>query len=830
MMEIEKIMPVWKVEHGAMVSMSGDVTIAYRLQLPEIGTLSAKEFEGLHQAFVKALRVLPPGTVFHKADWFVRSKVGAGDGKGFRIGLAGGGISDTLGAAGEQFFAGRNYLDHECFVFLTRKTSGRKLSSSAFSNILRKSIAPVGDLEEKLMAAFMACCGQFERILLDSGVLDLARFTDDELAGTASVPGVIEKYCFLLSRRQRPLIRDVQVKEGIRIGKAQCELYTLADVLHLPALCGPRLNYEPYSTDRTAYSIGFATPLGMLLDCNHIYSQYVFIGEGQKTIRELEAKKLRLQSLSAYSRENAVARDAVNDFLNEAVVSQKMPVRAHFNVLCWSEDPLEVSDLRNKVGSAMARMSAECKQETGGAAQIWFAGMPGNQADFPMNDSFDTFAEQAACFFNLESSVRSDVSGLRLGERLNGRPVFKDLFNAPMKSGLISNRNLFCCGSSGAGKSLLMNHLLRSLYEQGAHCVTVDVGGSYRGLCDLVGGYYFSYTEENPICFNPFYIGEGDELDIEKKESLKTLLLTLWKKEADDYTRAEYVAISTAITLYYEFLVAHPSVFPCFDSFYDFLLSDYLEVMQNGKVKEKDVDLANLLYVLNPYYKGGEFDYLLNARKNMDLLNERFIVFELDNLRGHEILFPVVTIIIMEMFISKMRKLKGQRKALVIDEAWVAIAKSGMAHFIRYLYKTVRKFNGIAALVTQEVDDLISSPIIKETVINLSETKLLLDMRKFMNKFDKLQEVLGLSDKAKTLLLSLNKDNETGKNYREVLLDQGGQQLQVYRNELALEEYLAYTTEESEKLVVEEYARKYGNIASGIVALAAEIRAGKKKL
>jgi len=188
-----------------------------------------------------------------------------------------------------------------------------------------------------------------------------------------------------------------------------------------------------------------------------------------------------------------------------------------------------------------------------------------------------------------------------------------------------------------------------------------------------------------------------------------------------------------------------------------------------------------------------------------------------------------VTIIIMELFISKMRKLQGQRKILAIDEAWIAIAKAGMANFIKYLYKTVRKFNGIAALITQEVDDLISSPILKETVINLSDTKLLLDMRKFMNKFEALQAVLGLSEKAKALQLSVNKANEPGRNYREVFIDQGGQIMKVYRNELAVEEYLAYTTEETEKLKVQEYAQKYRSMREGIEVLAAEIRQSNKK-
>jgi conjugation system TraG family ATPase len=819
MIEIEKILPVWKVERDAMISMHGDMTIAYELSLPEIGTQSEKEFEAGHQAFVKAMRILTPGTVFHKADWFIRAKVGSS------VGFDGSG--NVLNAAADRFFKGREYLDHQCFIFLTQKPSGRKLSSSAYSNILRKSIVPVGLADEKLFAKFLSACGQFERILLDGGAASMRRLGDDELAGTANKPGIIERYLFLLGRAQHSVIRDVHIKDEIRVGDKRVELYTLADALHLPSVCGSRINYEKYSTDRTKYSVGFASPLGQLLDCDHIYNQFIFIGDSNKTIKRLEAKKLRLQSLSAYSRENAVSRDACNDFLNEAVALQRMPVKAHFNVMAWSDDALEHAELKNKVGSAMAQLDAVCKQETDGAAQVWYSAMPGNAADFPMNDTFDTFAEQAACFLNVEGGSRSDQMGWRMGDRLYGRPLNVDLFNDPMKTGLITNRNLFICGSSGAGKSLAMNGLLRSLYDQGTHCVTIDIGGSYAGLCEAVGGYYFTYTEENPIRFNPFYIGQDDVLDIEKKESLKTLLIALWKKEGDSFKRSEYVAISGAITLYYEHLASHPEIFPCFDSFYDFLMQQYMQVLEDGKVKEKDFDLGSFMYVLNPYYKGGEFDYLLNATENLDLLNERFIVFELDNLKSHEILFPVTTIIIMEMFISKMRKLKGQRKILAIDEAWVAIAKAGMSGFIKYLYKTVRKFNGIAALITQEVDDLISSPIIRESVINLSDTKILLDMRKFMNKFDKIQEVLGLSDKAKTLLLSLNKANEEGRQYRELFIDQGGQRMNVYRNEISLEEYLVYTTEETEKMKVQEYAARYGGILKGVSVLAAEIREGK---
>jgi len=365
--------------------------------------------------------------------------------------------------------------------------------------------------------------------------------------------------------------------------------------------------------------------------------------------------------------------------------------------------------------------------------------------------------------------------------------------------------------------------MVRSYYEQGTHIVLVDVGHSYKGLCDMVNGYYFTYDEKNPIRFNPFYISEGDSLDTEKKESIKTLLLALWKKDNEVFNRSEYVALSNALQLYYEKLDKNSSLFPCFNSFYEFLRDEFVAVLVNDKVKEKDFDVSNFLYVLRPYYKGGEFDYLLNASENLELLKQRFIVFELDNIKDHPILFPVVTIIIMEVFISKMRKLKGVRKMILIEEAWKAIAKEGMAEYIKYLFKTVRKFFGEAVVVTQEIEDIISSPVVKQAIINNSDCKILLDQSKYQNKFDQIQELLGLTEKEKALVLSVNKANDPARKYKEVFISLAGILSKVYRTEVSAEEYLAYTTEETEKVKVMQYARKYGDIQKGIAALAREM-------
>ncbi|WP_394776325.1 TraG family conjugative transposon ATPase [Flavobacterium sp.] len=816
---IDDILPIMDVEHDCILSKQGDVTVVFKAELPEIFTLSDQEYEAFHQAWLKAIKLLPKFSVFHKQDWFIDSK--------FEPDFTSE-DSSFLTRSSERFFNERPFLDHSCYIFLTKKPVGRKTSSSLFSNLLRSSIVPEETLKAQLRQEFIDSTGQFRRILEDSGFVKLTRLGNDELKSHSRKIGIIEQYCFLSEKQNSFVFKDIAFDDGLQVGDKHCQIYTLGDAADLPALCGSRINYDRYSTDKTKFSIGFASTLGQLLSCNHIYNQYIFIEDFQKTLQKLESKRLRLQSLSAYSRENLIARDATNDFLNEAISQQRLPVKAHFNVLIWTDNKEELKDLKNKVSSALAQMDAAAKQETVGAAQIFWAGIPGNSADFPMNDTFDTFTEQATCFLNLETGYRSSLSptGIRLGDRLTGKPVHVDISDEPVKMGICTNRNKFILGPSGSGKSFFTNHMVRSYYEQGTHVVLVDVGHSYKGLCDMVKGYYFTYDEKNPIRFNPFYISEGDSLDTEKKESIKTLLLALWKKDNETFNRSEYVALSNALQLYYEKLDSNSDLFPCFDSFYEFLKNEFVSILEGDKVKEKDFDVNNFLYVLRPYYKGGEFDYLLNATENLDLLKERFIVFELDNIKDHPILFPVVTIIIMEVFISKMRKLKGVRKMILIEEAWKAIAKEGMAEYIRYLFKTVRKFFGEAIVVTQEVEDIISSPVVKQAIINNSDCKILLDQSKYQNKFEQIQELLGLTEKEKALVLSVNKANDPDKKYKEVFISLGGMQSKVYRTEVSLEEYYAYTTEETEKVKVQAYAKKFdGDIRKGIAALANDLRA-----
>jgi len=470
--------------------------------------------------------------------------------------------------------------------------------------------------------------------------------------------------------------------------------------------------------------------------------------------------------------------------------------------------------------------------ETVGAPQQWWAGIPGNAADFPINDTFYTFIEQLVCFFIFETNSHSSIShrGLRLGSWQQGFPLHVDISDEPLANGLIHNLNKLIIGPSGSGKTFFTLLLVHSCYQQGAHILLLDIGDSYKRLCDLVGGYYLVYREDAPIQFNPFWLAEGDQLHIEKKENLIALLVVLWKKNDEPFLRSEYIVLSNMLTGFYLHLAMHDDIFPCFDSFYEYIKAVFSPRLVEEGVRDRHFDLENFLYVIRPYYKGGQYDYLLNACQQLDLLHQRLIIFELDAIKDHGILFPVVTLVIMETFIGKMRRLTGVRKIMLIEEAWKAIAKEGMNEYIRYIFKTIRKFNGEAIIVTQDIEDIISSSVVKNAIINNTDCRILLDQSSLMNRFHQLQDLLGLSEKDKALVLSLNKANEPGKNYKEVFISLGANHSRVYRVEVSLEEYLVYTSKEQEKMKVNEYAQRHGSLQKGITALATDIRAGVIRL
>ena len=632
---LESKFPLLSVEHGCIVSKDADITVGFRVELPELYTVTSAEYEAIHATWVKAMKVLPDYCIVHKQDIFIRETYKPDTDRE---------DMSFLSRSFERHFNERPYLNHYCYLFLTKTTKERSRTQSNFSTLCRGFIVPKEIKDKEAVSKFLESVGQFASILNESGYLGLRQLTDEEITGTDTEAGIIEKY-FSLSQTDTTTLEDITLKaDEMKIGDNYLCLHTLSDVEDLPGEVATDSRYEKLSTDRSDCRLSFAAPIGLLLPCNHIYNQYVFIDDSAANLQKFEKMAKNMHSLSRYSRSNQINKEWIDEYLNEAHSFGLTSVRCHCNVMAWSDDREELKRIRNEVGSQLAQMECKPRHNTVDTPTLFWAAIPGNAADFPAEESFYTFIEQAVCFFSQETNYRNSPSpfGIKMVDRLTGKPLHLDISDLPMKKGIITNRNKFVLGPSGSGKSFFMNHLVRQYYEQGTHVVLVDTGNSYQGLCEMINkktkgddGIYFTYTEEKPISFNPFYTDDF-VYDVEKKDSIKTLLLTLWKSEDDKITKTESGELGSAVTAYIDRIKADRSITPNFNTFYEFMRDDYRHELESRAIKvgKDDFNIDNFLTTLRQYYSGGRYDFLLNSDKNIDLLNKRFIVFEIDAIKG----------------------------------------------------------------------------------------------------------------------------------------------------------------------------------------------------
>ena len=820
---LESKFPLLKVEKGCIISKDADLTIAFRVELPELFTVSKSEYEAIHSAFAKAVKVLPDYSVVHRQDWFVEEKY-TSDEEAEELSF--------LRSSNERHFNERPFLNHFSYLFLTKTTKERARQQSSFNALTRGFIIPKEIQDKETVMKFTESVDQFQRIVNDSGLVKIIRLKDNDITGTDSKSGIVEKY-FALSQEENACLQDICLKpDEMRIGDNHLCLFTLSDPDDLPGKVLTDSRYERLSTDKSDCRLSFSAPIGILLNCNHIVNQYLFIDSSADNLKKFESQARNMNSLSRYSRSNQINKIWIEEYLNDAHSQGLTSIRAHVNVMAFADNQ-KLKQVKNDVSGALAQMHCRPRHNTIDVPALFWAGIPGNAGDFPSEECFYSFIENALCFFISETNYKSSPSsfGIRLSDRISGRPLKIDISDLPMKRGITNNRNKFVLGPSGSGKSFFMNHLVRQYYEQDTHVLLVDTGNSYEGLCRLINrktngddGIYFTYTEENPISFNPFFT-EDYQFTVEKKDSIQTLLQTLWKNDTDIITKTECSELGSALSAYIEKIQSDRSTVPCFNTFYEFVRDEFRSALNERdiKVEKEDFNINNFLITLRQYYRGGRYDFLLNSDRNIDLLSKRFIVFEIDSIKDNKELFPVITVIIMEAFVNKMRRLHGIRKLLIVEEAWKALASANMADYLKYMFKTVRKHFGEVVVVTQEVDDIISSTIVKETIINNSDCKILLDQRKYMNRFDSIQSLLGLTDKEKSQILSINQANDLSRKYKEVFISLGGTRSAVYATEVSMAEYLTYTTEETEKIEVKRLAEKLdGNYELAIRQLSEE--------
>ena len=591
-------------------------------------------------------------------------------------------------------------------------------------------------------------------------------------------------------------------EETISMGDRRCKMYSLVDVdsINLPSLIRPFTNIE---VNNTSMPVDLVSAIDSIPEANTvIYNQVIFIPGQKKELATLDKKKNRHASIP-----NPTNQMAVEDIkrVQEVIAREsKQLVYTHFNLAVVTDAKTDIQKCTNYIENAFSRLGIHISKRAYNQLELFVNSFPGNCYSMnPDYDRFLTLSDAAACFMYKERIQHSEDTPLKIfyTDR-QGVPVAIDISGKEGREKITDNANFFCLGPSGSGKSFHMNSVVRQMWEQNTDVVMVDTGNSYEGLCEYVGGKYISYTEEHPITMNPFRI-KREEYNVEKIGFLKNLIMLIWKGSDGTITKTEDKLIEQTITEYYESYFNGKIKSLSFNTFYEFSVETIPRICRDNNLT--GIDIASFDFLMKGFYKGGNYEMTLNEDIDTTLFDETFIVFEIDSIKDNPLLFPIVTLIIMDLFIQKMR-IKKNRKVLVIEEAWKAIASPMMAEYIKYLYKTARKFWASVGVVTQEIQDIIGSPIVKEAIINNSDVVMLLDQSKFKERFDDIQSILGLTDVDCKKIFTINRlDNKEGRSYFREVFIRRGQVGAVYGVEEPHECYMTYTTERAEKEALKLY-------------------------
>jgi conjugation system TraG family ATPase len=683
-----------------------------------------------------------------------------------------------------RYFTGRTYTDVQTYFIITQENKKSHLFS----------------FDSKKWRDFLVKIRKVKDQLKDSGV-------DSAYLDGATARNYVDRYFSMNFTDKIVSMTNFKVDdECISMGNKRCKVYSLVDVdcINLPSVIRPYTNIEVNNTSMPVdlVSIVDNIPLAETV----IYNQMIFMPNQKRELSLLDKKKNRHASMPNPS--NLIAVEDIKKVQDVIARENKQLVYAHFNIVVSLPIDEDIQKCTNHLENSFGRMGIHISKRAYNQLELFVNSFPGNcYCMNPDYDRFLTLSDAATCLMYKEHIQHSEDTPLKVyyTDR-QGVPVAIDISGKEGKNKITDNSNFFILGPSGSGKSFFTNSMVRQLWEQNTDIVLVDTGNSYEGLCDYVNGKYISYTEEHPITMNPFAINR-EELNIEKIGFLKNLIMLIWKGTNGKITKTEDHLIEDVITEYYDAHFRLGTVKELsFNTFYEYSTKRIPEIVRDNHLE--GIDLATYNYLLKDFYKGGNHELTLNENLDTALFDETFIVFEIDSIKDDPLLFPLVTLIIMDVFIQKMR-IKKNRKVLVIEEAWKAIASPMMAEYIKYLYKTARKFWASVGVVTQEIQDIVGSPIVKEAIINNSDVIMLLDQSKFKERFDEIKAILGLTEVDCRKIFTINRlENKEGRSFFREVFIRRGQNAAVFGVEEPHECYMTYTTERAEKEALKLYKRE----------------------
>lgn len=766
MTNFDSYFPILTIDNDLIISKKGDISLAFKVNLSEVFSLDKVSLDSISDIISNGLENLLPGTIFQKQDYFFKNE------NKTPVTTS----TEYLPRSDNKFFYESSILKHECYLILTYtkldiKNTKKKQSSkeNEIKNFIKNSNSFVGKL-------------------------NLSNFFEVKQLNENEIINLINTY-FSLSDSEsfKEENYEISFEKEFRVKDNFVKIFSMENCTDLPQSFSRFEKDKSYSTDRTDFFIPFTHNYVFGLSCNHLYNQVIYIEEPGIIKKEIENKSNKFKSLRSLSRFNKVSNETLDEYLDDGEKNKIEYAKVNFSMFLWDNQHKSLEDNLDLARKEFQKANIQLNNVTASTKDFFQANCPGNSSNINKIHRFILPTETISTFLNLETTTTKSTSGILFCDTVHEEPVRVDLWDSPLKKGLIVNRNRLVFGPSGTGKSFLVNHIVSQYYEQGHHVIIMDIGNSYKKLCYLVGGEYLEYEVENPLKFNPF---DFEEYTIDKKEFLVSLLIFLWKGTDNKTSREEKNVLSKYLDDYFQKIQNDVTTKPCFNTFYEYILEN--DIIGGNLFFNKN----SFLFSTADFYKDGDYSFVLNAEDRLDFLHKRFIVFELDNIKDHPILFPLIIMLLIETTMDKIRNLPGIKKSIFIDECWKPLSQGEMVGFIKYLYKTIRKFYGEIAIATQDIDDIINTDA-GPAMINNTDTFLLLSHKKKLSLKDKFYQHLSFTESDVSKLYATDKG--------EVFIKMGSLS-NVYKVKVSPQRYACYSSNGDENETIYKTYKKTGNI------------------
>ena len=784
--------PITDIQDNIVFANNGNVVLCFEGNLPEIYSLSEKDFEDMHGAWFQALKSLPVGTVVHKQDIYLKKSYSSEQlpNKTF------------LEKATHEHFKGRTHIEHKCYLFFIL-TKNKALNNPKYVNPFRKvSKGIVQELDDNIKS-FVNSVSDSVSFINNSRKMAFLPLKAEEIQKLTSsyFNGFNEGF-------DTDIILE---KKSVNIGENHFDALAINSELCFGESVQSSKTNEKFTSDDFVFHQGFIDGLGLTLNENHIVNQIIYLDDKQKWRKLLDKKIEELNKSSNFGSQNKVVLGKIQHILDQINADDNARIiRGHLNIVYWAKEAKELDKITSKIKTEFKELDIIPYYPRGEERKNYILNSYCCfSSNFSKNDLYVTDLKHALCLFINNTNYKSDNTGIIFNDREHNIPVLKDVWDEKKKR--IKARNFAIFAPTGEGKSFLANNILRQYFESGVRLVIIDLGGSYTKFAKLYPEKYtvLRYESGKNLGINPFYISDTNDLTPERLEDLSVFLFELFASDLK-VTKAQSVSVKKILRHYYDSTSENHSL----DSFYSFIERNQNDLLSNLKIHPDYFNVTSFLHVMSEYVGDGLYSFLFEVSEDQTykIEDKRLIVFELDEVKDNKEILSVMLKLIKSAIQRTIWKNRAEKGIILFDEFAKQLKFENVLESVEFYYQAIRKQNGAIGIILQSINQL---PNNSTSASILENTQVIYSLNNEKG-YDELVKRLNLSSHDLNQLKSIKNNLSGSRKYTEMFI-KIGRESNIFRLEVPKEVYAAYLTDGQENEDIMKLYNEHHDMQKAII-------------